>query len=252
MRYFRSPQKSGILDNLTAIVRIYPDPTLQMAKILLAEDDIELARTVSRLLTLACHLVEVAHTGDDGLDRALEGHYDLIILDVGLPQVSGFEICRRYRQNHGMAPVIILTGKTDISDKEIGFNCGADDYVTKPFSMKELGLRVQALLRRPAQFSQEAVAGPFRVDSNAHRIYQNDVPLTLSPVDYKLLEFFIRNPNHTFPGEVLIDRVWPTDQFPTLDALRSSLKRIRQQIDSPLAEESLIETVKKVGYRLNI
>ena len=221
-----------------------------MAKILLVDDDSELARHVAKALTLDKHHVEVANSGMDGLDRALEGAYDLLILDVTMPQVDGFEICRRYRENKGEAPVLMLTGKSEIADKEVGFCAGADDYITKPFSIKELSLRVTAALRRPKQFVAELVAGPLRLDSRAHRIFKGDVPLALSPIDFSLLEFFMRSPNRIFPTEVLLSSVWPTDQCATSDSLRSSLKRIRHLLDEPDAEQSMIETVKKVGYRL--
>jgi len=221
-----------------------------MAKILLVDDDIDLARHVARALTIDKHQVEVAHMGEDGLDRALEGSYDLLILDVSLPQVDGFEICRSYRRNKGQSPVIMLTGKHEIADKTEGFESGADDYLTKPFSIKELSLRVTAALRRPPQYNVEVVAGPLKLDLKAHRILKDDVPLTLSPIDFRLLEFLMRNPNQVFAGEALLSRLWPTDQCASVEALRSSFKRIRQQLDPPDAEASMIETVKKIGYRL--
>jgi len=221
-----------------------------MAKILLVDDDAALARMTAKALSLDKHNVELAHSGQDGLDRVLGGSYDLLILDVGLPDVDGFEICRSYRANRGQSPVIMLTGKGEISDKELGFGAGADDYITKPFSVKELSLRVTAALRRPAQFKQELDVGPLKLDAKSHRIMKDGRVLNLSPIDYGLLEFFMRNPNQIFSTEALIARVWPTDQCATYDSLRSSVKRIRQQLDEPESENSLIETVKKVGYRL--
>jgi len=221
-----------------------------MAKILLIEDDKELSNTVAKFLSIERHNVEVANNGNDGLDLVLEGSYDIFVMDVNLPGVDGFEICRQYRNKGGQTPIIMLTGQAQIKDKETGFDAGADDYLTKPFSVKELALRVNALLRRPAAFRDNISVGSLTVDPNSHKILKNGVALALLPVDYALLEFFLRHPGETFSTDTLITRVWPTDKFPTVEAVRSAIKRIRKQIDEPDAQDSLIETVNKMGYRL--
>ncbi|MBS2006470.1 MAG: response regulator transcription factor [Cyanobacteria bacterium SZAS TMP-1] len=222
-----------------------------MAKILLIEDDRELSETVAKWLSLERHSVEIANNGLDGLDLVLEGNYDIFIMDVNLPGVDGFEICRQYRNKGGHTPIIMLTGQGQISAKETGFNAGADDYVTKPFSTRELVLRVNALLRRPAGYrDSNLTVGKLMLDTGARKILKNGEPLTLLPVDYALLEFFLRHPGETFSAETLISRVWPTDKYPSVEAVRTAIKRIRKQIDDEGCEDSMIETVNKMGYRL--
>jgi DNA-binding response OmpR family regulator len=220
-----------------------------VAKILLIEDDPELSSTVAKWLTLERHTVDIANDGNDGLDRVLGASYDIIVSDVTLPGVDGFEICRQFRSQGGHTPVIMLTGKNHIQDKETGFDAGADDYLTKPFSVRELGARIRALLRRPEVFRSDIAVGPLALDLASHQILKDGVPLDLLPVDYALLEFLMRHPGETFSTDTLITRVWSTDKFPTVEAVRSAVKRIRKLIDTD-GEESLIETVNKVGYRL--
>lgn len=221
-----------------------------MSKILLIEDDNELSATVAKWLTLERHNVEVVSDGLDGLDMVMGGGFDVIVCDVNLPGMDGFEICRRFRDAGGTTPVIMLTGKNLIQDKETGFNVGADDYLTKPFSVRELCARIRALMRRPDTYRGSVTVGRLCLDLNARKILKDDAPLTLLPVDYALLEFLMRHPGETFSTDTLITRVWATDKCPTVEAVRSSIKRIRKAIDEPGAD-SLIETVNKIGYRLN-
>lgn len=221
-----------------------------MSKILLIEDDAELSATVAKWLTLERHSVEIASDGNSGLDLVLGGAFDVIVCDVNLPGIDGFEICRRFRDKGGQTPIIMLTGKNQIQDKETGFNVGADDYLTKPFSVRELCARIRALLRRPETYRGSVTVGRLSLDLNARKILKDGVAISILPVDYSLLEFLMRHPGETFSTDTLITRVWSTDKCPTVEAVRSSVKRIRKVIDEPGAE-SFIETVNKIGYRLN-
>jgi DNA-binding response OmpR family regulator len=221
-----------------------------MAKILLIEDDEELAETVSKWLKLDRHSVEVVHDGNDGLAFALGASYEILIVDVSLPGLNGFEICRQFRASGSKVPVIMLTGKTEIDDKETGFESGADDYLTKPFSIRELIARIKALLRRPRNFENDISVGHLTLNSTLRRVLKNGDAITLLPIDHAVLEFLMRHPNEAFSAETLISRVWPTDKFPSADAVRSSIKRIRAVIDEE-GQPSLIETISKVGYRIN-
>jgi DNA-binding response OmpR family regulator len=221
-----------------------------MAKILLVEDDKELAATVAKYLTLERHIVEVANDGQDGLDRVLAGFYDVIILDVNLPNVNGVEICRQFRDQRGKTPVIMLTGQIAVADKELALDSGADDYITKPFSTRELSARVRAVLRRPGDIRDNRLdIGNLSLDVAVHSITKDGTPLRLNPIDFALLEFLIRHHGEFFSAEALISQVWHTDASSGPDAVRSAIRRIRQQIDND-GEESLIETVNKVGYRI--
>ncbi|HEY9676391.1 MAG TPA: response regulator transcription factor [Drouetiella sp.] len=221
-----------------------------MAKILLIEDDDELAGTVSKWLKLERHSVDVCNDGNDGLAFALNALYEILVVDVQLPGMEGFEIVRRVRESGSKVPVIMLTGKSAIDDKETGFESGADDYLTKPFSVRELVARIKALLRRPNSFDTDYTVGHLSISSSSHKILKNGAEINLLPIDHAVLEFMMRHPNEVFSADTLISRVWPTDKFPSTDAVRSSIKRIRSAIDLD-GQDSLIETISKVGYRLN-
>lgn len=220
-----------------------------MSKILLIEDDEEMSTLVAKWLVLEHHVVDIARDGLYGLDMLLGGSFDVIVCDVNLPGLDGFELVKRYRDSGGKTPVIMLTGQGQIQDKETGFSVGADDYLTKPFSVKELCLRIRALLRRPEAYRGNVKVGDLELDLNARKITLLGKPLALLPTDYALLEFLMHHPGETFTIDALISRVWSTDKCPTVDAVRSSVKRIRKVIDQP-DKDSLIETVNKVGYRL--
>lgn len=221
-----------------------------MSKILLVEDDKDLAVTVSRFLELERYAMEVVHDGRDGLDRILTCDYDLIILDIAMPNVDGVEICRRFRDSGGKTPIIMLTGQSKVTEKELALDSGADDYLTKPFSLRELSARLRALSRRsPEVKSSKINVGRLTLDTVAHQISKDGKPLELLPIEYLLLEFFMRHPNEIFSADTLIDKVWSTDKSITPVAVRGVVSRLRKVIDDP-DKASVIETVSKVGYRL--
>lgn len=221
-----------------------------MAKILVVDDDQSLCLLVQQTLIGEHHTVEVAFDGQSANDRLLGSFYDLVILDLCMPLVDGVEVCRLYRKNGGKAPVLMLTGRSHIDEKVTGFNIGADDYVTKPFSLKELILRVGALLRRPPLSVDEQIRiGRLLLNLARRTVYLDDLELSLAPVDYKLLEFFMRNPDRVYSVDELIERVWHTDKEPGDYAVRSSVKRLRKAIEDP--EGAVLANVKLLGYRLN-
>lgn len=220
-----------------------------MAKILLVEDDQNLANTVRTFLLFEHHAVEHVADGQGAFTQLRSFPYELIILDWELPSMSGIEILRRFRSSGGTTPILILTGHDTIEDKEQGLDLGADDYLTKPFHMKELGARVRALLRRPAPASQSNVltAGAISLDSVKHQATVSGDVISLLPREFQLLEFFMRHRNRVFSAETLLKSVWPSDSEATLEALRTALKRMRKKVD-PKGE--LIRTVHGVGYIL--
>jgi DNA-binding response OmpR family regulator len=223
-----------------------------MAKILVIEDDFELTRLITKAMQAERHQLESTGDGSEGLRLSQGGSFDLLIIDLELPRLDGLEICRQYREANGPAAILILTGKAQIADKEAGFFAGADDYLTKPFSLRELSLRVNALLRRPpAPAHQFTIAlGPLSLDMKTHKIFKDGMPLHLTPQDFSLLEFFLRHPNQVFSAEELLAKVWPTDDCSSVQALRSSIKRIRLQIDDGEKSGSMIESFRKIGYML--
>ncbi len=222
-----------------------------MAKILLVEDDLGLQRMVRDWLTFEHHLVETADNGRDGMDKLQFYEYDLVILDWELPSMTGIEICKAFRTQGGTTPVLLLTGKGTISDKESGFEAGADDYLTKPFHLKELSLRLRSLLRR----SSAALQGDtlkFRdleLEPSNHCVMRQGKDLQLLPKEFALLEFFMRHPNQVFSAEALLSRVWTSENETSVDAVSTCIKRLRKKVDIE-GQLSVIKTVHGVGYKL--
>lgn len=221
-----------------------------MAKILIVEDDVELTAMIAEWLSFERHIVEVVHNGRDGTDRLRNCQYDVIILDWALPDLTGLEICRIYRGEQGTTPIIMLTGRGSVGDKEMGLDSGADDYLTKPFNMKELSARIRALLRRSTQQPSNVLkAGELVVDPGKYKVLKAGQEITLLPREFALLEFFMRHPDEVFSAEALLQRVWHSESEATSDALRTCIKRLRQKIDVD-NENSIIQTIPRVGYRL--
>jgi DNA-binding response OmpR family regulator len=221
-------------------------------KILLVEDDQEIAATIISWFTSERYEVSHAARGDEGLQLLKNGSYDLAILDWELPAVSGIEICKQHRQGKGTTPILMLTGKAVIADRVSGLDAGADDYLTKPFSLKELSARVRALLRRPAAVVENVIAvGDISLDPLKYRVVRKGVEVHLMPRDFALLEFFMRNVDMVYSADALLQRVWSDDSEATQDALRNSVKRLRQKLDTGSSdEESIIENIPRVGYRM--
>lgn len=222
-----------------------------MAKILLVEDDMGLSRMVRDWLTFEHHLVETADNGRDGLDKLQFYQYDLVILDWELPEMTGIQICKEFRSRGGTTPVLMLTGKGTIGDKESGFEAGADDYLTKPFHMKELSMRLRALLRRSSTALQtdELKFRDLALEPSGHRVTRGGKDLSLLPKEFALLEFLMRHPNQVFSAEALLSRVWASETDTTVDAVSTCIKRLRKKIDVE-GQTSIIKTVHGVGYKL--
>lgn len=224
-----------------------------MAKILLVEDDTGLATLVEQWLSDEHHFVEVSYDGNTGWDRMHLCEYDLIILDWNLPFKTGVELCTKYREKQGLAPIIMLTGRSAVAEKEVGLDSGADDYLTKPFDMKELSARVRALLRRPrAVLSNLLTVGNITLDPSKYRVTKSGEEVHLVPKDFALLEFLMRHPDEVFSSDSLLQRVWSSESEAAGDAIRSAVKRLRQKLDAPGVdpENSFIQNVPRVGYRL--
>lgn len=221
-----------------------------MAKILLVEDEADLSGPISDTLTREKHVVEIVANGDEALECLRLYQYDLIILDWMLPGASGLDICRKFRSNKGTTPILMLTARASLEDKEAGLDCGADDYLTKPFHLRELLARVRAILRRPAQTPGTIITvGYLTLDPLAKTVTKSDKPLHLLPKEYALLEFFMRHSNQVFSAEALVDRVWPSDSLMLPDTVRTYIKNLRKKIDLPNTP-SMISTVHGMGYKL--
>jgi two-component system response regulator MprA len=221
-----------------------------MAKILVVEDDFEYADLVRTWLTHEHHTVEVAHTGTAASELLQAYEYDAIILDWDLPGMSGLDVCVAFRKSGGKTPIIMLTGKKSVDEKEAGLDSGADDYVAKPVHVKELSARVRALLRRASGVTSNVLkVKALSLDPKTFSVTRGDEDITLSKQEFALLEFFMRNPNHVFSPEALLERVWLSESEATPNAIRACMTRLRQKIDKD-GEDSAIKTIHGVGYKL--
>lgn len=202
-----------------------------MSKILLVDDDLSLVSILKEVLARD-HAVEVITNGPDAQDRLRFYTYDAIVLDWNLPGLSGPEILKEYRDHGGQTPVLMLTAKSEINDKEQGFNSGADDYLTKPFAVREFLARLQALLRRPAQIIYKPIGlGKLTLDAGQRNCSIDGVQIDLTAREFNLLELLLRSPGTHFTFEQLLLKVWPNESDATEQAVRSCIKRLRKKLE---------------------
>jgi two-component system, OmpR family, response regulator RegX3 len=225
-----------------------------MPKILVVEDEETLAEAISFLLSKEGFEVEIAATGTDAVAKFESNGADLILLDLMLPGMSGTEVCRQIRTKSSV-PIIMLTAKDSEIDKVVGLELGADDYVTKPYSSRELIARIRAVLRR-GEFVDVGedigilTVGPVRLDVDRHVISVNDLPISLPLKEFELLEFLMRNSGRVLTRMQLIDRVWGSDYVGDTKTLDVHIKRLRAKIEIDPANPELIQTVRGMGYKM--
>ncbi|MBZ0187602.1 MAG: response regulator transcription factor [Candidatus Obscuribacterales bacterium] len=220
-----------------------------MAKVLVIEDDQSIADMINDWLLDERFAVEVATSLSDAREFLHQFEYDAIVLDWTLPDGTGIEILQELRQRGDVTPVIMLTGKNQIEDKVEGLDSGADDYLTKPFHMKELTSRLKAVLRRPANVSTTLTVGHVSLDSTNYKVTINGAPVSFHSREFALLEYLLRHPGQVFSAEALLDRVWTSETAVGPETVRQCVKRLRKKIDLDDAE-SMIENIYGVGYRL--
>ena len=218
-----------------------------MAKVLLIEDDAELAESLASWLKMESHMVEIAGTGEDALQLLENFKYDVIVLDWGLPKMTGVEVLRKYRSDGGLTPIIFLSGRNDLSSKEIGLDTGADDYLTKPFDMRELGARIRSLLRRPFGLMPSKITiGKIVLEPETRKVFFGETPVRLTNKEYSVLEFLVYHPNQVFGARALMQAVWPSDSESSEDTVRACVKNLRRKIT--FDNECIIKTVLGSGY----
>jgi DNA-binding response OmpR family regulator len=223
-----------------------------MSKILIVEDEEDLAAQVRDWLVREHHTVKHVANGSDAVDQLAVSKYDVIILDWLLPGMDGIQVCKKYRSMGGKTPILMLTAKSTIEDKETGLDSGADDYLSKPFHLKELSARIRALIRRTSSQSTNVLeAGDVLLDPVGRTVTKSGDPIHLERKEFNLLEFLMRNANKTFSAEALLDRVWESGSLASPDAIRTYIKSLRKKIDSP-GKPSMITTVHGVGYKLEL
>jgi DNA-binding response OmpR family regulator len=219
-------------------------------RLLLVEDDKLLAQKLAATLTERSYVVDVARDGEEGWHYSQSVIYDLILLDVSLPKRDGISLCRNLRDQNYQGAILLLTARSDNSEKVRGLDAGADDYVIKPCTIEELCARIRALLRRRDALVQPILTwGELKLDpSNREVIYQNQ-PLTLSAKEYSLLELLIRHPRRIFSSSAILEHLWSFDDLPGEETVRAHVKRLRKKLKA-VSEQEVIETVYGMGYRL--
>lgn len=222
-----------------------------MAKILVVEDDADVNRTICNALTYEHHTVESVLDGTDALDRLKAYNYDVVVVDWQLPGLSGLEVCREYRSKGGKALMIMLTGKSKLTEKEEGLDAGYDDYLTKPFDVRELSARIRALLRRVSSRISGNVleSGNVKLEPNTYRVTRAGKEIKLVPKEFAILEFLMRHPNIVFSCEALMSRIWTADEESSPEIIRTHIKNLRKKLEVA-GQPELIGTVHGVGYRL--
>lgn len=226
-----------------------------MTKILLVEDESKIARFLELELTYEGYEVELAADGRTGLEKALAGGIDLLVLDLMLPQLSGIEVCRRIRQTSDL-PIIMLTAKDDVCDKVNGLDTGADDYMTKPFAIEELLARIRSILQRRHKQTAAVGSAPDQLkyggvsmDIKAHTVHFNGTEILLTKREFDLLEYMLRHQNIVVTRDQLLDQVWGYDYAGDTNVVDVYIRYLRAKIDDPF-HVHLIHTVRGVGYVL--
>lgn len=234
---------------------IWPDKRtsiiIQKMRVLIIEDDDRIALPLKEDLERQHNFVDLAYDGKAGLERGLAVQYDVIVLDLMLPAMSGMEVCARLRQSGCTAAIIMTTARRKTTDKIQGLDCGADDYLAKPFEIEELSARIRAVLRRGGESRQPILTfGDLSLNSNTHVVKHLSVEIDLTPMEYRLLEHFLSNPSRAFTKDELISKLWPPDQSPTSYVIKTHIKGLRRKLQAAEASADIIETVYGVGYRL--
>ncbi len=221
-------------------------------KILVIEDDLLTSQTISAMLSNHRYAVEVANDGQAGWDLIESFEYDLVILDVNLPQLDGITVCQRIRKKGLQIPIMLLTGSNSSHEKATGLDAGADDYMEKPFEEEELVARVRALLRRGSLSAQPILIwGDLKLDPSSCQVTYNGNQLTLTPKEYVLLELFLRHSKRVFSCGMILEHLWAFEEMPGEEAVRTHIKGLRQKLKLAGAPQDVIETVYGIGYRLN-
>lgn len=220
-------------------------------KILLVEDDSRILKALAEALTNQHYTVEIASDGQQAWDLLTAFTYDLILLDVMLPKIDGITICRKLRQQASPMPIMMLTARDTSTDKVIGLDAGADDYVIKPFDLPELMARIRALLRRGNLALPSILEwGDLHLNPSSCQVTYREELLHLTPKEYSLLELFLRSKGRTLSRRMILDHLWPFEEPPGEETVKVHIRTLRQKLKAAGVVEELIENVYGLGYRL--
>ncbi|MEY3855848.1 MAG: hypothetical protein RJA45_318 [Actinomycetota bacterium] len=223
---------------------------MEPIKILVVDDEPNIRDLLASGLRFAGFSVLAVGNGNDAVVAAEKGNPDLILLDVMLPDMSGFSVTKKLRSMNILAPVLFLTARDEVEDKITGLTVGGDDYMTKPFSLDEIIARINAILRRTkASTAQKSVieVGEVRIDEDAHEVFVNDTPVELSPTEYQLLRFLMENANRVLSKSQILDHVWEYDFNGEMGIVESYVSYLRKKLD-PLTSEPVLVTKRGHGY----
>lgn len=220
-----------------------------MAKILIVDDDQDSNQTNAVLLRGFLYTVETAIDGEEGLYMLENYRFDMAIIDWQMPRLSGIDMVKRYRSGGGQIPILMLTGMSNVAHKETGFECGADDYLTKPFDPRELLMRIKALLRRPPVIVSSLLScGKVKVEQGTGRAWVNDNEIFLLHQEFAVLEHLVRHPGHMFNVDDLLNAVWKSTAESSEMAVRTTMSRLRKKLEAEGAD--CIVTVRGFGYKI--
>jgi len=221
------------------------------ARILVVDDEPAVQQALARALALERYEVALSSDGGDALARLGDGGYDAVILDVSMPVLDGLEVCRRVRQGGDRTPVLMLTAREQVDDRVAGLDAGADDYLTKPFALRELMARVRALLRRAEDSSQEETLcfADLRLDRVAHEAWRGERLMSLTRTEFLLLELFMRHPRQVLTRSIIFEQVWGYDFGSSSNSLGVYMGYLRRKAEAE-GEPRLLHTVRGVGYVL--
>jgi len=229
-----------------------------MKKVLIIEDDIDLSNLLQIHLRDLSYEISIAHNGKKGFDTAYEGDFDLILLDVMLPEMDGIQICQKLRALDDFTPILMLTAKSEEIDKVIGLESGADDYITKPFKVREFVARVKAILRRQDRYAklldtnQNLIEfGQLRIDLQMKKVMLNDERLDLTPKEFDLLVLMAKSPGRSYSRAELLELIWGYDFSGYEHTVNAHINRLRSKIEKNPNEPKYIMTNWGVGYRFN-
>ena len=221
-----------------------------METILIIEDDATMLRALKDNFEFKGYCVLTADDGEEGLNAALNNKPDLILLDIMLPEINGYEVCRLIRKENLNMPIIMLTAKGEESDIILGLNLGADDYVTKPFSIKELLARAAAFLRRSRQTEQDVYEfGDCRLDIPARKLTRKGDEIKLSPKEFSLLEYFVKKPGRALTRDEILNMVWGYDSFIGSRSIDRFVTTLRNKIEPDPHNPMFIHTIREIGYK---
>ena len=220
-------------------------------RILLVEDDDRIAKPLAEGLKNEHHVVEIAEDGLEGWEYSQGAEFDLILLDLMLPKLDGITLCKRLRQVDSKALILMLTAKDTTDDKVIGLDAGADDYLIKPFKLKELAARIRALSRRYHELKPRVlIYEGLQLNPSTGEVTYNDNLLTLTPKEYLILEYFLRHPRQILTRSAILDKLWEFDKLSGEGTIKTHITNLRSKLRAAGSENNLIETVYGIGYRL--